>query len=589
MKFLLTISLRNLLRQKRRNIFLGSAMAFGVMILILANSFSHGISDIMFNKIVVYVAGHVGISINEGRGMRMPIFRDKQRLMEMIQKNTNKEDIEEIDEAIGIFCRAIGNGKADNTIIVGIDLSNEISEKQMKEYNESFHIVEGKWEDIAREDVENPLILSRQKADSLNLKIKDIIRIRYRNVFGQDQATRATVIGIMSNDNIFMQSVMFISLENSKKLLGYRSYECGNIQITLKNPVRDAMKIANKLHDVLKPGRAFITGIVKTGSEAKATILPFMSDNESKKIIRDSFKLSAGKMDDVVAKDGVMISQKLAYAIGANPGSKITAVYKPKFSDQPASFTFKINGIFRNTPLNGENTIYMHESLFYKNFYENIPDLIKDKDMAFLPPVEASFYKALGNEWVLLDRTGTTDDAMKKEAQVAKKKIRAATIDVNTMYETASDVLKLEGALNLITLIAVLILFFIIVLGVINTLRMTIRERTREIGTIRAIGMQSKDVRSIFILETVSLTVIAAICGTLLSFAVMWLLSLITFSVGDNPMGMLLLNRHLHFLPSFSGVLFNMLLIIIIAAATAYFPARKAAKMSAAQALRHFE
>ncbi len=70
---------------------------------------------------------------------------------------------------------------------------------------------------------------------------------------------------------------------------------------------------------------------------------------------------------------------------------------------------------------------------------------------------------------------------------------------------------------------------------------------------------------------------------------VMGLLSLIKFNVVDNPMGILLLNQHLHFLPTVSGIIFNIVFIILIAAATAYFPAKRAAKMSAADALRHYE
>jgi ABC-type antimicrobial peptide transport system permease subunit len=294
-------------------------------------------------------------------------------------------------------------------------------------------------------------------------------------------------------------------------------------------------------------------------------------------------------MDDVLATDGVMIGRKLAAMIGIYPGAKMTVTYMPKFGDKAVSFTCKVNGVFIESPATGDKSIYMHESIFYKNFYANIPDLVKDKDKVFIPANDASFKKAMGTEWVLLDRTATTEEAKKKQAQIAKKKIKAATVDVATMYETASDILKLESALNLITIIAVLILFFIIVLGVINTLRMSIRERTREIGTIRAIGMQKKDVRSIFILETVSLTFFASIGGVILAFIVMGLLSLIKFNVVDNPMGILLLNQHLHFLPTVSGIIFNILFIILIAAATAYFPAKRAAKMSAAEALRHYE
>jgi ABC-type lipoprotein release transport system permease subunit len=564
-------------------------MAFGIMILIVANSFSHGVSDIMFNKIVVYMTGHVGINFNEGSGKRIPIFRDKEWLLNVIQNNVKKEELEDVDEAVGVFCRAIGNGKADNVVIVGIDMSKKVSEELQKEYMASFNVIEGSYKDILRKDIENPLILSKQKAASLNVKINDIIRMRFKNVYGQDQAARAVVAGIMANDNIFMQGIMFVELKNIKKMLGYSPQECGNIQVILKNPVRDSVKIADRLHEALKPGPAFIAGTVMFSAKTEATILPFMADNDSKKIMRESFKLISGKMDDVLATDGVMIGRKLAANIGIYPGAKMTVTYMPKFGDKVASFTCKINGVFTESPATGDKTIYMHESLFYKNFYANIPDLVKDKDKVFIPANDASFKKAMGTEWVLLDRTATTEDAQKKQAQIAKKKIKAATMDVATMYETASDILKLESALNLITIIAVLILFFIIVLGVINTLRMSIRERTREIGTIRAIGMQKKDVRSIFILETVSLTFFASIGGLILAFIVMGLLSLIKFNVVDNPMGILLLNQHLHFLPTVSGIIFNIVFIILIAAATAYFPAKRAAKMSAAEALRHYE
>jgi ABC-type antimicrobial peptide transport system permease subunit len=142
--------------------------------------------------------------------------------------------------------------------------------------------------------------------------------------------------------------------------------------------------------------------------------------------------------------------------------------------------------------------------------------------------------------------------------------------------------------LNIITISAVLILFFIILLGVVNTLRMTIRERTREIGTVRAIGMQRGDVRNMFILETFFLTLFSSGAGLLLGFGAMRLLSLITFTIQDNPLGMLLVNSHLYFLPTFSGVAGSVLLIIAIAVCTAFFPARRAANMPPAKALGHF-
>jgi putative ABC transport system permease protein len=160
--------------------------------------------------------------------------------------------------------------------------------------------------------------------------------------------------------------------------------------------------------------------------------------------------------------------------------------------------------------------------------------------------------------------------------------------DVVTMYEGASDILKLEGVLNLITIIAVLVLFFIILIGVINTLRMTIRERTREIGTIRAIGMQKNDVRNSFILETLLLTAFSCIAGIILGIIVMQILGAIQFNV-DSVLSMILKDKHLYFKLDPLSILGNFVLIMAISGVTAYFPARRAAKMSAVEALRHYE
>jgi len=588
MKMLFNLSLRNLLRQKRRNMMLGIAIGLGVTILIMASSFSRGIKDIMFNKIVTYVAGHVSVNINEGFGKRVPVFRDRERLMTIIEKNTPEGS--EINESIGVFTRAIGNGKADNMILVGIDTTKKVTAEQRKAYEESFNVIDGKFEDLGNTSVANAVILSKDRADSLNVKKNDVISIRFRNVFGQNQSERLTVVGILNNDNIFMQGVMFCELKNVKSMMGYRSYETANIHLKIQNPEKNAVKVADKIHSALNSGPAFISGKVSSGAGiSDVTLLPFRGDDDSLKIISSAFKLAKGKMEDVLMHDGVMVSSVLASKLGITPGREIRIIYNAKFEKEPASFKVKVKGIFNSDKNTGDKTIFMHEALFYPKFYDRIPDLSKDIASAFIPSDSAAFKPALGKEWELLGRTRNSDEMRKKFAAQSRKKIRASTIDVNSMYESASDVLKLESVLNIITLSAVLILFFIILIGVVNTLRMTIKERTREIGTIRAIGMQKRDVWRIFVIETSLLSFFASLAGTLFAFILMGLLTLIKFNVTDNPMGILLVSKHLYFLPGFFNVLFDIILILAITIITAYFPARRAANLSAADALRHYE
>ena len=83
MSFLLNISIRNLFRQKRRNLFLGIGIAFGVAVLVIATSFSTGITDILLNKIVSNVFGHINVSITEKSTINSHI-RDKERILKII-------------------------------------------------------------------------------------------------------------------------------------------------------------------------------------------------------------------------------------------------------------------------------------------------------------------------------------------------------------------------------------------------------------------------------------------------------------------------------------------------------------------------
>jgi len=583
---LIKLSLRNLLRQKRRNLLLGSAMAIGVAILVVANSFSHGISDIMFNKVMRYVTGHVAIRFNERGGVMREIARDRARIFETVK---SEPLIEEADESIAMFARAIGNGRSDNIILIGIDTKKGVSAKARKELEESFRLVEGAWKDIEDPATENPVIISAEKARYLNVKKHDVVRVRFRNMFGQDQAERLTVVGIMQNDNIFMQPVVFLEQTREKKMLGYRPYETGSLSLTIKNPQKNAFALAGRIYDRLTPGTAVIyAAAAGSGKSRPAVVLGFKSDDDSKKKIAALLKLNAGSLDKAFRKDGVIVPAGLARALGVTAGDVLTLRYSRKFEEAPKEATLRVSAVCAPGGYPGQDIILLNDAGFYDLYYDDMPAGPGAGQKPYAAAAGSAWGGLAAPEWILLKRTFNTDDYKKKYQEIARNKWKGTTVDVSTMYETASDILKLESVLNIITISAVLVLFFIILLGVVNTLRMTIRERTREIGTVRAIGMQRADVRDMFLLETFFLTLFSAAAGVVAGFVVMKLLTLMTFHPADNPLGMLLVNSHLYFLPTFMGIAGSVLLIIAIAVGTAWFPARRAANLSPAQALGHF-
>lgn len=581
---ILQISLRNLIRQKRRSLLLGLAIALGAMFLVVANSFSRGISDVLFNQIAVYVAGHIKVNFAERGNYFRQIFYNKQ-----IIDNAVKEAVPDYrgkEEAIGVFGRAIGNGKSDNVIVVGMDLDAEIAEEDAEKAAQNFKMIEGDYFDLRDSTVPCPVILSKSKAEYLNVKRGDVLKVRFTNALGQDQATRMTVVGIFKPSNVFMGFPIFVEMRYLKPLMGYGEHHTAPLQLTINNAKRDAARLADSLHARLHPTPALLPAHVDGEGEGSAiAVVGYKDDSTSMALLDSALTPVAGKLD----KKGMMINQAAAQEFGLKLGERLSFSWPGALDSVEHTKTEEITGICR-IPSVGTPVALLNPTDFYRYYYPFWPkEDAKLRRSCALMNTAHLLAPAVAPQWELLERSRSTKEVQQRFRDMSRLRSKAVVMDVSSMYETASAVLQLESALNLITVIAVFILFLIILIGVVNTLRMAVKERTREIGTIRAIGMQRRHVRSLFVYEATMLAVVASIAGTVLAFGVMWLLKQPTIDSGDNPMGMLLVSGHLHFVPSATAILGFIVLISAITAVTAWFPARRAGNMHPSSALRHFE
>lgn len=120
---------------------------------------------------------------------------------------------------------------------------------------------------------------------------------------------------------------------------------------------------------------------------------------------------------------------------------------------------------------------------------------------------------------------------------------------------------------------------FASIFGIINTQYISVLERTREIGLMKALGMRGRHVRRLFQYEAAWIGILGGVIGALLAWGVgtalnPWISEKI--GIGDN--------RLLVFepLPIIGLILGLMLLAMIVG----WFPARKAAKLDPIEALR---
>ncbi|HRP68229.1 MAG TPA: FtsX-like permease family protein [Turneriella sp.] len=585
LKLLIEFALRNLMRQKRRNALLGVAIAFGTMILIVANSFSRGITDTLLNKVVVRLTGHIELAISERSRPQNLIIRDKAKYLDLLKKNI--PEIREVRENIGILARAIGNGKGENAMIYpmdlgdGSDFKNHIDTDYLLSRTESGNI-----EDILSTRYENPVAIFADKAKALRVNLLDTLKVRLKTITGQEQSARFTVVMLLKSTSFFESNAILVPLKNLKTLRGLRANETGALQVVLNKITSPeaVKKLADKIHTLFHPGIAALHGqLVAHSKETRITIAGLTQEYKKNPLVTQSISLTEGEYPRDNATDTMMLSAQMAKFLDVSVGDSVTLRFKTIHQTNDAERNFIVAGIFSKPPFTDVGA-FLPEAAFYKTWLEDFPE----KPLLYEKSIPAEWKNLLAPEFRLLPRTANLDELVKKQQGLRKTNFYGPAIDVRTMYETASHALELEKVLNLITFIAVLVIFFIILIGVVNTLRMTIRERTREIGTMRAIGVYAKDVRNIFILETLLLTLIASVVGLTLALLAMLSLSWITIDT-QSALGILLDKKHLYFVPHALDILRNIFVILVIAAVTAYFPSRRAAQLDPAAALRSYE
>jgi ABC-type lipoprotein release transport system permease subunit len=166
---------------------------------------------------------------------------------------------------------------------------------------------------------------------------------------------------------------------------------------------------------------------------------------------------------------------------------------------------------------------------------------------------------------------------------------RAAIPSVESWDEMRPDIARLLHSSQTSMMIMVVVILFVAVLGVVNTMLMSVFERTREIGVLKAIGMSSFRLVRLILAETLLLTTVAGAIGTGLGA----LLDLYFVSVGIDLTGVMTtsyggigLDPVLRAQISSYGLLMPGVLLLGACFLAALYPASRAALMRPAAGMR---
>ena len=157
-------------------------------------------------------------------------------------------------------------------------------------------------------------------------------------------------------------------------------------------------------------------------------------------------------------------------------------------------------------------------------------------------------------------------------------------------YEAYSNAEWLESSMqSLVYVQAVLggigaVSLFVAAIGITNTMMMSIYERTKEIGVMKVLGCDLRNIRSLFLMEAGFIGFIGGVIGLILSFLISFVINRIA---GSANQGIISGGAGgISYIPLWL-VLLSLVFAILVGMIAGFFPARRAMKLSPLAAIRN--
>ena len=162
------------------------------------------------------------------------------------------------------------------------------------------------------------------------------------------------------------------------------------------------------------------------------------------------------------------------------------------------------------------------------------------------------------------------------------------TLSYADMTEEFTEMMEMEqGFTNLL----LFLLAIIAIVGVSNTMLMSVLERQREIGMLRSLGLHNREIRLLFSLEAAGIGVLGAIGGLALGSVLTWLLVTrgIDYSrlMSELDFAGYRFDSVLYGVWNYGTMVLATVFAVVVAAVVAVFPTRRILRKSVTDCLRH--
>jgi ABC-type antimicrobial peptide transport system permease subunit len=409
--------------------------------------------------------------------------------------------------------------------------------------------------------------VDKRKYAAKYIRMRILVSMAYKNLAFKRLRTFLTVLGVVIGIGaiVFLVSLgLGLQKVVTEQIVGSKSVKA----IDVSSPKPRVIRLNN---DAIKKfaGYQNVDAVAQTFSFAGKVIFQsantdsVINGSDQNYLDLSSFKLEEGKNIALSSDDEVLVNMSLLKTIGISDKTKIMGqkvkVVIPKEKRKEAGAS------------------------------ESTEDYTKE--LKVVGVLESGSGAEVFTTDTLLLNAGFQDYNQAKVVVKTKEDVPAVRKQIESQgFITASPVDTLDQINQVFTILNILLAGFggigmvIAVLGMFNTLTISLLERTKEIGLLISLGARRKDVRRLFIIEALALSFMGALFGLVIAWLLGKSINLLLFNLAQSRGVQETFS--VFFIPLWlivGIIMFTALTGMIVVA----YPARRASRINPIDALRH--
>ena len=326
--------------------------------------------------------------------------------------------------------------------------------------------------------------------------------ISWRNIWRNKVRSTVVIIAITLGISAGVFSTAFFTGMMNQRIEQVISNELSHIQIhhpkfrsnmELGNYISTGAELTHQIAEISEvkgvSNRIVIHSMISSAETASGVKIVGVDPEDEKRVTDMEENIVEGEYFNGIRRNPVLIGKKLADKLKVNLRSKVVITLQD-LDKNIAGGAFRIVGIYE-TP----NSTYDETTVF-----------VRSSDVSRL----AELPDGVGHEIAILVENNELVNTVQHQIVAIN-----GDLEILNWKELSPEMGYLTEVMDLYMYIFIIIILFALLFGIINTMLMVVLERIKELGMLMAIGMNKQRVFTMIVLETVLLTLVGGVVGTL--------------------------------------------------------------------------